>query len=344
MRNTALLLVIATLGACPDAGVDLDLDGVDAALDCDDDNATVYPDAVELCDGLDNNCDGAIDDGGNEDAALWFTDQDADGFGTADSGQRLCIPPLDGARVGGDCDDADPAVFPGQPGCLVPGASSCADLLASAPAAPPGTFPSGVYALGASDARVYCDMSAEDPGWTLLLKTDGASNEVFAYDDPRWTNEELLAPELLDAEPANAKFATFVDLPIAELRGCFADVVGGCFAMRWTARSTALAHFQGEPDLIDSQDGLPAGLSIQDRCPTFGVNTPYPWQRVRFGFTGNNEDNCTSNDSSVGFGIGQLDKDYGSSPIAWGAGENCTASRCTNGSQRRAHPGLLWGR
>jgi hypothetical protein len=47
-----------TDSAIPDA----DGDGVDALLDCDDENAAVYPNAAEVCDDtLDNDCDGLID-------------------------------------------------------------------------------------------------------------------------------------------------------------------------------------------------------------------------------------------------------------------------------------------
>jgi hypothetical protein len=41
---------------------DVDGDGVVAAQDCDDRNVRVYPGAVELCDGIDNNCNGQVDE------------------------------------------------------------------------------------------------------------------------------------------------------------------------------------------------------------------------------------------------------------------------------------------
>ncbi|MEJ2180838.1 MAG: MopE-related protein [Gammaproteobacteria bacterium] len=41
---------------------DVDKDGVIAAKDCDDNNANIHPGAVELCDNIDNNCNGKIDE------------------------------------------------------------------------------------------------------------------------------------------------------------------------------------------------------------------------------------------------------------------------------------------
>jgi len=40
---------------------DLDGDGSPASLDCDDNNPAVFPGNAEICDGLDNNCDGQVD-------------------------------------------------------------------------------------------------------------------------------------------------------------------------------------------------------------------------------------------------------------------------------------------
>jgi hypothetical protein len=44
-------------------GPDLDGDGFTTGEDCDDDNASIHPDALETCDGVDNDCNGVIDDG-----------------------------------------------------------------------------------------------------------------------------------------------------------------------------------------------------------------------------------------------------------------------------------------
>ncbi len=52
-------LIITTGGGGP---VDMDGDGFFSDVDCDDDNPAVNPGAIEVCDGIDNNCDGLIDD------------------------------------------------------------------------------------------------------------------------------------------------------------------------------------------------------------------------------------------------------------------------------------------
>ena len=57
--------------------VDADGDGFLSNEDCDDNDATVYPNATETCDGIDNNCDGEIDE---ELTTRFYSDSDGDGF------------------------------------------------------------------------------------------------------------------------------------------------------------------------------------------------------------------------------------------------------------------------
>ncbi len=79
------------------------------ADDCDDEDAGISPDGVETCDGVDQDCDGTIDDD-PVDGALWFEDADADGYGDPGSSVRACER-VDGYTENAeDTDDADPSV------------------------------------------------------------------------------------------------------------------------------------------------------------------------------------------------------------------------------------------
>ncbi|MBM4391011.1 MAG: putative metal-binding motif-containing protein [Deltaproteobacteria bacterium] len=87
--------------------------------DCDDLVAEVYPGAEDICDGLDNDCDGTIDNGAT--ATMYYVDADQDGYGDDASTVYDCTQPEGTATVGGDCNDADAAYNPGA------SESDCAD-------------------------------------------------------------------------------------------------------------------------------------------------------------------------------------------------------------------------
>ena len=83
---------LAACGGGGGAGTQ-DLDGDGYALDdgdCDDEDRGMYPGAPEPCDGIDNNCDGVVDEG---------FDEDGDGHTTCS----------------GDCQDNDAASYPNAP-------------------------------------------------------------------------------------------------------------------------------------------------------------------------------------------------------------------------------------
>jgi len=81
--------------------------------DCDDADPTIRPGATETCDGVDEDCDGTADDSAI-DATTWYPDLDGDTFGDdSATGTLACAAPPGHVAIGGDCDDADPAIRPG---------------------------------------------------------------------------------------------------------------------------------------------------------------------------------------------------------------------------------------
>jgi len=87
--------------------------------DCDDTKFNVNPDADEICNGIDDNCDGSID----EDLTIttYYVDMDGDGFGSASGGGGvaldtcLIVPPTGYAANDFDCNDTDPNIHPDSP-------------------------------------------------------------------------------------------------------------------------------------------------------------------------------------------------------------------------------------
>lgn len=84
-------------------GQDADADGFLLADDCDDTNAAVNPDAAEECDGIDNNCDGQIDEDVKN---TYYKDNDGDGYGDASEMAKGCSAPDGYIEVAGDCNDS----------------------------------------------------------------------------------------------------------------------------------------------------------------------------------------------------------------------------------------------
>ena len=105
------------LGNCADGYpdcvfVDSDGDGFPVAEDCNDSDSSVFPGAEELCNGIDDNCDGLVDEGIA--VVRYYFDGDGDGYGVPDPSVVDCSHPSGYVLTFDDCDDTDPTVYPGQ--------------------------------------------------------------------------------------------------------------------------------------------------------------------------------------------------------------------------------------
>ncbi len=121
--------------------------------DCDDTRAEVKPGATEVCNAVDDDCDGEVDDGAA--AGTWYEDHDGDGAGDPSLAVHACTQPADTVADATDCNDADASVT---------ACRSCQELLDLGV----GTT-DGVYTLdpcGGAPSDFWCDQTTDGGGWT----------------------------------------------------------------------------------------------------------------------------------------------------------------------------------
>lgn len=89
---------------------DEDLDGSTADVDCNDQDPSMHPGAIETCDLKDNNCDGLVDEGVTN---TYYGDADHDGYGNVNAPTQACSASNGLVTSSNDCNDSDNTIYPG---------------------------------------------------------------------------------------------------------------------------------------------------------------------------------------------------------------------------------------
>jgi hypothetical protein len=131
------------------------------ATDCDDSDPLAFPGGEEHCDGLDTDCDGTADEDDALEAHAWYWDGDGDGWGDLSTPDTGCYPASGYTLTAGDCDDADPAVWPGAAEVCGDGVDDDCDGIAAA------CTPRGSLELASADARLLGPGAGDGAGWAV---------------------------------------------------------------------------------------------------------------------------------------------------------------------------------
>lgn len=194
------------------------------ATDCDDADGDIHPGVTEICNGLDDDCDGRIDPDDAVDAPTWYVDSDADSHGDAADPLISCNAPTGYVADGTDCDDGDGTSFPGAPELCEDSIDEDCDG-----SDPVCTRIEGTYGVESADASVIGSVAT---GWGQDVFNAGDVNgdgldDVFIARNSGWNGNGYLVtgPFSGDVNAADHLYATFTPEAGREEYGNFGDAI-----------------------------------------------------------------------------------------------------------------------
>jgi hypothetical protein len=213
----------------------------------------------------------------------------------------------------------------------------------------PRAAPTGVYTLNAGGINwsAYCDMTSDGGGWTLVMKVPGR-DPGFVYTSAIWTNSVTLNEGSTDLSTTPAKFRGFFSLPFQQLRVGMVDGSPRYLVVPVSATNVGPlnAIFAGGARATtvgrNAWRGLVGSPSLQPNCNAEGFNqvSGGDYQAVRLGILANQENDCGTADSRIGFG-GQYNRCAAGGDVSCGNVASCAAD---NGDRNNAFFGYIFVR
>lgn len=163
-----------------------------APSDCDDSSAAINPNASEICNSLDDDCDGAIDEDAI-DQQNYYADSDGDGYGDSPS-VFTCNAPAGYVADNGDCDEANVAINPGETDLCDGLDNDCSGSIDDGGLCPCDSFNYNghnyLFCTTEVDWQAAWDACLTLPNYDLLSVDDAAE------DDALWNQAATYSPDL----------------------------------------------------------------------------------------------------------------------------------------------------
>ena len=237
------------------------------STDCDDADATAYPGADELCDGADNDCDAQVDEEPVDGLDL-FADADGDGFGDADTPAVACAAGEGLVEDDSDCDDADPAAFPGAEE-VCDGADNDCDGATDGPSYP-GDFATLDEAVaGVSDGDLLCIGEGD---FDEALELDGRSLRIGGAGSDKTRIGLTLDQPGLVLEGADGTTISGLSIQGGDIRDTTGLVLSD---VEFSGANCATGQCLGSTLLVDGSELAMWDVSFRDNHSSLTSGSPY---------------------------------------------------------------------